>query len=124
LRNRGLSRERDIPKYDNAHVVVSSPYRYQISCSSSNTPKTTSKAPIKPTYSQNFTELSRAGIALSRAEMDLSNAEVSVGKSEAKLAIITFAIFVLPLGYGLALIILAFMKERVSKKTIKRPFTA
>jgi len=56
--------------------------------------------------------------------MDLSNAEVSVGKSEAKLAIITFAIFVLPLGYGLALIILAFMKERVSKKTIKRPFTA
>jgi hypothetical protein len=54
--------------------------------------------------------LSRADMELSNAEMDPSNAEVSVGKSEAKLAKITFALFMLPLGYGLALIILALRK--------------
>ena len=58
-------------------------------------------------------ELSRADMELSNADMELSNAEVSVGKSEARLAKITFALLTLPLGYGLALIILA-LRGRVA----------
>lgn len=63
--------------------------------------------------------LSRADMELSRADMELFKAEVSAGRSEAIIAKVTFALFMLPLGYGLALIILALREEYVHKKFLK-----
>jgi hypothetical protein len=69
-------------------------------------------------------DLSRIDMELSKAEMEVSKAEVSVGKSEAKLAKIIFALFTLPLGYGIWLIILALRKEYIYKKFIRSQYKA
>jgi YbbR domain-containing protein len=84
----------------------------------------------KAEYSQGSSELSKAVILLSRADMELSRAqmelsktEISVGGSEtklAKLAKITIALFLVPIGYGVWIIILAEREERSHKNSLKR----
>jgi hypothetical protein len=131
LKNCGLAEERNTPKYDNLHMVQSSACLCRISLISNNTPIATSAAPTKPIHSQNGNDasiaamdLSRADMELSNAEMHLSNAEVSVGKSEARLAKITIALLLVPIGYGIWIVIVAEREERVHKKFIKSRYRA
>jgi hypothetical protein len=66
-------------------------------------------------------------MALSKAEMELSKAEGSVGRLEAawiKGAKITIAFFLVPIGYGLWIWILAEKEERSYKNSLRRLITA
>jgi len=129
LRLGGLAGDRVMPtKAQMANASHSSCQSCRINQSSIKTPTTTKAENIQTQGSHQAEELSRALIALSRADTSLSNAETELSKAEGsvgrletdwtKAAKITIAFLLIPVGYGLCIIILADRAQRSYKKSI------
>ena len=116
----GLAGNRVTPRKSQiAHASISSRQSCRIIHSSMNTPITTKEENTHTQGSQCLEEMSKALMSLLRADTELSNADMalsraegSFGRREARLAKITIALFLVPIGYAAWIVIVTEREDR------------